>query len=318
MRTSLVTSGCALALIAALPRTGLAEPHDIHYTAEHVLENSMDVHHQALPWPGSELSIGRWQTSVDLSIAQTHDEFVDLDGPMLAFAAAAGVSERWGYEVLGFYGDMRIGGGAGDAPLGASFLLNVPLDLPQPATFTAPRGTLQHYGVGGAFVHKLGERPTASSRLIAGVLLEHMQGKDFGIDYRLLAGADAGTTGTIDHSNSATYLTPFVGWEQTRSLGSRWSWSPRAMFFLPLPPAELHSRIVGPGFDIATPSPGANGKFGDGFVTLGIALTHEPSGFEIDLGGLLLFPISESLSHPGVDRSSVLHVTWRNPGQRGQ
>jgi hypothetical protein len=120
----------------------------------------------------------------------------------------------------------------------------------------------------------------------------------------------------MEHSNRATFATPFVGWEQTRPLARRWTWSPRAALFVPLPPADFRSRLTGPGFDIATPSDSAIAKIGDPFVTLGLALTHIPSGVELDLGSLVGYTLAEKQSHPGVDRAWALHVAWRGPPRR--
>ncbi|HUQ51823.1 MAG TPA: hypothetical protein VM692_06345, partial [Gammaproteobacteria bacterium] len=54
---------------------------------------------------------------------------------------------------------------------------------------------------------------------------------------------------------------------------------------------------------------------GDAFVVVGLALRHQPSGLEIDLGGPVYFPAAETASHHGVDGARVLHVAWR-PGAR--
>ena len=108
-----------------------------------------------------------------------------------------------------------------------------------------------------------------------------------------------------------TYVTPFIGWQQTRQISARWAWSPRAMLMHPLPPGDLDTRLTGPGFDLATPGDGTALEFGDPFVSLGVALAHLPSGLEIDLGSTAFFPSAEHVSHAGVDRAYVVHVAWR-------
>jgi hypothetical protein len=202
--------------------------------------------------------------------------------------------------------------GARDASAGVlapDFLRGVPLDLPNAADFTEPRGTLRHFGLGAAYVRERGRNQ--SSQLIAGVLLETADVAGFAMDYRLAEGADAGAAGVLNHSSKASFLTPFVGWQQTRAISPRWTWSPRASLTYPLPDGDFDGRLTGPGFDLGTPEDGAPLAFGDPFVTLGLALGHVPSGLEIDLGGTVLFAAAEHVSHDGVDKALVVHVAWR-------
>ena len=107
------------------------------------------------------------------------------------------------------------------------------------------------------------------------------------------------------------FVTPFVSWQQTRALGARWSWSPRAMVAWPLPEGDFDVCLSGPGFDVSTVQTGTPLRIGDPFAMLGLALTHRPSGLEIDLGETVLFPVLEQVSHPGVDRAWVVHLAWR-------
>ena len=300
---------CASSLaLAALPRIAAAQSeHNIHFLSEHVPESGMDAHYQALPWPAGPLELRRWGQSVDFSTAHTTTDFIDLDGPMIAFSAATGFAPGRGYELLGFYSTMDISGGSARVDLTRGFLDDVPLDLPAPADFANPRGTFRHYGVGAAYVRD-GAR---SSQLVAGLLLERIHAAGYEMDYTIAAGADVGATGVLDHSHRATFVTPFVGWQWTGSLSRHWSWSPRVQGMYPLPPGDLDTRLTGPGFDLATPEHGEPIPIGDPYIAAGLAFAHEPSGFEIDLGSTLFFPLAEHVSHAGVDKAVVLHVAWR-------
>jgi hypothetical protein len=308
VRTAVLFSCCVLASRAFADDSA----HDIHFLSEHAPESAMDAHYASLPWPAGRLEPGQWQESVDLSTASTRADFIDVDGPMVAFAAASGVTETSGYELLAFYSDMQISG-SGRSVLDPSFLRFVPLDLPQPADFVLDSVTFRHFGVGAAYVR---ERPRAavgrSAQLVLGALLERADVSGYAFDYRLAGGADAGATGVLDHSSSAVYITPFIGWQQTRSISTRWSWSPRAMLVQPLPPGDFDARLTGPGFDLSTPRDGAAREIGDPFLSVGAALAHLPSGLEIDLGSTLFFPSAEHVSHAGVDRAYVVHVAWRH------
>jgi hypothetical protein len=304
------------AALAAPPAFAADDEHTIHFAMEHVPESAMDAHYLSLPWPAESLERGEWRPSLDVSTARTRTGFIDLDGPTVAFAAARGVTRNSGYELLGFYSNADIAGSGGRAPLDPWFLDGVPLATPAAAEFTNARGTFRHYGVGAALVH---ERPTGRAQLIAGVLLERAEAAGFAVDYRLAAGASAGAAGVVDHSTRATFLTPFVGWQQTHALNPRWTWQPRALLACPLPPNDFRARVTGPGFDATTRRPGARLEIGDPFVGMGLAFEHEPSGVSFDVGGALFFAAAEHVSHAGVDRALLLHVAWRrsHAGPRG-
>jgi hypothetical protein len=294
---------CAAALAFVASPALAASDYDIHYLAEHVPESGMDAHYQTLPWPSAPLVQSGWEQSLHVSTAHTTTDFIDLDGPMVAFAATRGVAPGRGYELLGFYSAMDISGGSDRLAVTPKFL-SVPFDLPQPATFSNPRGTYQHYGVGAALVRDRGH----SAQLVAGVLLESVDATGFKMDYTLAGGPESGMSGLIDYSHRATFLTPFVGWQRTNRLSQHWAWTPRARLTYPLPPGDMDVRLTGPGFDVTAQDPI---DVGDPYVAAGLALSHAPSGFEVDLGRMLFFPLAERVSHAGVDKAFLFHVAWR-------
>ena len=83
------------------------------------------------------------------------------------------------------------------------------------------------------------------------------------------------------------------------------------MLVVPLPSRDLGTTLIGPQFRVSKPSGGPVIQIGDGFVVAGLALRHVPSGFELDVGGLMFYGIAEAASHRGVDGARVLHVAWR-------
>ncbi|HUQ53826.1 MAG TPA: hypothetical protein VM692_16475, partial [Gammaproteobacteria bacterium] len=242
------------ALSAAHAAAALAAE-NIHFLAEHAVESGMDAVYTALPWPSGRLAPDHWQPSVDLAAAHTTTEFMRLEGNSVAAAANRGVNPRWGYELMASYGASDLSGGNGRVPLSVGFLDHVPLDLPQLADFSAVSGSQRQLSLGAAAVH---ERRTAaspySSQLIAGLLLERVEVTGFRMQYLLLAGADAATSGTLEFSSRAGFVTPFVAWQQTRALAPRWTWSLRAMLAAPLPPAELDARLAAPRLGVSVAS----------------------------------------------------------------
>jgi len=313
--TSAVSGGLAV-LALGLWQAAAGAEHDIAYLAEHAPESAMDAAYMALPWPGGRLVGGTAEESVDLAFATTDTEFMKTAGPVVAAAFGRGLGSRWGYELLGYYSDMRITGGGGRTVLAPPFLTAEPLDLPQQADFSAPRGRVRQYGAGAALVYDYAaEGPHRFSQLIAGLLLQHLDVTGFRMNYTLLGGADAGATGVLDRSVRASFTAPFAAWQRERPLGRDWSWSLRAMAILALPPADFGGGLSGPGFDLSAPHGGPQ-RIGDAFGTAGLALQHIPSGLEIDFGDTLYFYAAEGVSHPGVTNALLLHVAWRRRRSR--
>jgi len=307
---SLQSTVCCAFLVGSTVRPAVGSEYDIHFLSEHAPESAMDAHYASLPWPGAQIESGAWQPSVDFSTASTRAELIEIGGPMIAVAAVRGVTNASAYEVLGFYSEMDVSGSGGHSSLNPSFLRDVPLDLPAEADFTSPRGRFRHFGVGAAYVHERG-RARHSAQVISGGLLERAELSSYQFDYRLVSGADAGATGLLDHSSSATFISPFVGWQQTRAIARGWSWSPRAMLIYPLPPGDLDTRLTGPDFDLATPEDGHPLELGDPFIALGLAFSHLPSGLEFDVGATVFFQAAEHVSHAGVDHAFLVHLAWR-------
>lgn len=301
----------AVAIGCAGTATRARADEDIHFLAEHAVESGMDDRYMALPWPSGPLGAHTWQSSVDVASATTTTHFVQLDGSLVSAAAARGITPRWGYEVIGSFGRLRLSGGLGGELLTHGYLPAVPLDLPALADFTSTRGTEKLAGVGVAAIHELAPLDSSvSAQLVFGFLLERVDVDGFEMNYRLASGADSGATGVLGYDTHASFVTPFVGWQQTRPISANWSWSPRALFVDPRPPRALTTRIAGSGFALSSAGESSI-PIGDGFATAGLAFAHRPSGLEIDVGGLLYYAIGESATHPGVTHARILHVAWR-------
>src|SRR5262245_20924661 len=313
MRTRFIPPFFPLLLASSVHAAIPNPPHeDIHFVAEHVPEAAQDARYLALPWLAGRLEPGRWQETFQIGYARADADFLTIDGPLVAFNAGYGVSDRWGFSVLGFYDSMKVSGSSGRQVLRPFFLRGVPLDLPEEAEFSHPRGDYLHWGLGGALVRELS--PAGAERrwtFTGGLLYDHLEVKDYELDYRILSGASAGATGILDHSSSADYATPFAGLQYTRPLGSRFSLAPRIVSGAPLPPADFDARLTGPGFDLGTArGQGEPGKIGDAFLGVSAGLVHRHSGLEIDIGTTLFYPLFEKISHPGVDRSYLAQLAW--------
>ncbi len=301
-----VVPGCARECRAAIANP----PHeDFLFIAEHLPEGVEEARYFSLPWPETNLEPGGWHPIVGLGGADVGAEFARARGGLATLGVSHAWSSAWALEIFGYYGSFAVSGDAGEDVLRQFALAGVPLDLPERARFSDPRGKFRHSGLGFAVARTTaGRRPWT---LLGGLLLERLELDGYRFDYELLGGADAGATGVLDLSGSNDFATPYVGVSVALPLGKRWLALPRAQLGVPLPAGELDNRMTGPGFDLSTASTGArSGKIGDGFFTLGAGLRDRVSGLEVDLGATLAFPLIQGQTHPGIDRAWLLSVIW--------
>ena len=143
-----------------------------------------------------------------------------------------------------------------------------------------------------------------------GLTVDRLELDGYQVDYRISDGPDQGASGVVDHSSTATSATPFLGLATTRPLGRRLLLVPQLVVGGSVPTNPFERRITGPGFDRSSlGGDGEPGKIGDAFLGLGARLLHR-SGWEVDLGTLVSYPLWESTTHPGVRRALLLHVGW--------
>jgi len=297
-------------LAAALPDP----PHvDIRFLSEHLPEAAQDARAHALPWPDSAPAPGRWRPFAAAGGSSARTDFLEESGWLASAGAQRGFERDRALVLFGFYDDFSVGGGAGEQVLSADFLAESPLDLPEHARFTNPRGGFRHYGVGAAWSWRVSPAQARRAwRAEAGLLLDRLTLDGYELDYELLGGADAGARGVLDQSGEATFATPFAGIGCTLPLGSAFALVPRVLGGLPLPEGDFDGRLTGPGFDLSSQDPGGHpGRIGDGFLAVSVGLLHARSGLELDLGGALFYPLFEAATHDGVDRAALVHLTWR-------
>jgi hypothetical protein len=301
-------------------RAALANPpkEDIHFLAEHVPEAAQDARVFALPWPGERLAPGRWQAFVGAGWNEAQADFMKEHGILASFGGTYGWSERSGLSLFGFYDSFSIDGGAGERVLHPLFVTGVPLDLPETARFTNPRGSVRHFGVGAAWVRELSPADAPHTwTLQAGALVDRLQVDGYRLDFVIVSGTSTGVRGVLDHSSRAAYITPFVGLEGSWPLGASFVLRPRIAAGGPLPHGDFDGRLTTAGFDRSSRDAGGKpGQIGDGFVALGAGLLHKPSGLEVDLGSALGYSLFERATHPGIERAYLLYVTWHLPAGR--
>jgi hypothetical protein len=317
-RARMLAAGLATLLpslaFAALPDA----PHeDIHFVAEHLAEAAQDTRYFALAWPAEPLAPAVWTGGVAVGLAEARTDFLGVQGELFSAHAFHAFSHRNGLALQGFSDSFDIGGTSGEQVLRASFAAAVPLDLPERIAVTNPRGSVRHYGVGAAWLRELSAEPGHGWCLVVGGLLERLELDGFQLDYRLLGGRDVGSRGVLDHSGSATFATPYAGLLRRMPLGRAFLLTPHFAAGVPLPAADFHGRLTGPGFERSSRDAGGSpARIGDGFVELGAGLLHRASGFEVNVGGALTYPLFEKTTHAGVDRSYLVLMSWSRPRHR--
>lgn len=315
-RVPLAPLAAALALLASAPLAAalVDAPHvDIRFISEHLGEAAQDARSFTLPWPGPAPAAGRWQPFAAVGWTSAGTEFLEESGRLASAGAVRGFPNGRALVLFGFYDQLSVGGGAGEQVLSAGFLASSPLDLPERARFSNPRGEIRHFGVGAAWSWRLSPATARRPwRAEAGLLVDRLTLDGFRIDYLLLGGADAGARGTLDQSSEAIYATPFAGVGWSLPIGTRLELRPRFLAGAPVPEGDLDGRLIGPGYDRSSRDPGGRpAQIGDGFATLNLGLLHRASGLELDLGGALAFPLFQRWTHDRVDRAVLVHVTWR-------
>jgi hypothetical protein len=299
----------AAPVLAAIPNP---DPEDIDYIAEHLSESGQDARFLALPWPAERLRQGEWQTTIEGGYVDTAAGFLTLDGPLIAASAAYSFRDGWALAGMGFYDALTISGSRGREILNPTFA-RPPLDLPELADFSHPRGDYLYTGAGIALLWDYpGTTPDRWRTFTAGVLWTRLELDGFQMDYEMTTGQSSGTKGILDHSSTNDYATPFVGLQQTRLIGERVSIAPRILAAAPLPKGDFTGRITGPGFDLGgkDATSGRSTNIGDPFVALGLEILHRPSGLGVDLGGAAYFAGAEGIVHKGVSRALMLQIAW--------
>ncbi len=190
---------------------------------------------------------------------------------MVRWFAVAGAGRDFAcrLRVDGVYGDMNVSAATRQFLARDQFPARPTARLcRQLADWSHPRGACAISGLARPWsASSLRRARPRSADFVAGLLLERLEVEGFEIDYTLNGGA---TSGVLDHSSRAKFfLTPFLGWQQTRPLLERWTWSPRAMLAYPLPPGDFDGRLSGPGFDLSTPSDGHCARDQDPYFTVG-------------------------------------------------
>ena len=282
---------------------------DISWSAEHLVESVQDSRLLALPWPAHELTPGEWQRSATLAWQSAGADLAEASGLLASVGATWAASDRFGWGGFVFYDRVDLAGDGSRELLRPTFGQTVPLALPAFAEFGAVRGDVRHWGAGGQVVWQR-QKPRSRWRrtVIAGAYFERLDVERFRFAYELVTGADAGARGEIGWSASYSFVTPFVGIGWSHPLGRSWTIAPRFIAGQPLPRQAVADQLSGPGFEIE--GEGRSAAMGDGYLGVGLAFEHLPTGLGIDLGSSLWYAATEGLTHEGLTDTMFVELSW--------
>jgi len=288
---------------------------DIYYMAEHLVEAAQDTRYFALPWTTEAAPQDKWRPIISVATADSGSELASARGMLFTVGAERKWSASTSYSLLAFYDRFNVYGGSSENVLLPGPVRNPPLDIPEHAIFSNPDGQFIHSGVGLVVRHDRSNPLENGWAKEWGVLLESLALSNYGIDYRLTTGADAGAQGRIEYGGTNYFITPFYGGQYRYALGNQYALLPRIAVGMPLPHGDMTTRMTGPGFDLSNDSTGGNPiRIGDGYVVLGMGFRDTHTHIEIDMGSILAFPAVERISHEGINSGWLLSVTWRDSG----
>jgi hypothetical protein len=284
--------------------------HPIEFVAEHLPEVAMDNRYATLPLQGSCAAGRQYCWGITAGYAQTHSQTLSFDGPM-TLVSLHHPAGPWALTAFVFYDGFSLGSGIEHRPLDVLFTNGVPYQLPADAEFTGLSGSARDVGAGFALGRAAHLPVLHDFTWSAGLLWQSMSLNDYRFQYRILAGPDAGASGTLDYDADYRYFVPFVGLALPRS-GERWDFTPHLQYALPLPKRGVQGRISGAGFDLRgdQQANGYGAHFGDPSITLGLELTYRPWNLGFDLGATIMQYLAEPLAHEGVDRNLILSFRW--------
>ncbi len=285
---------------------------DINFLAEHLAEAAQDARYFAMPWPVGDYQDKGWKPLVSIAAARDSAGFAIADGGLLTVGVSKALNDRWAVDLLAYYDRFNVSGSSTRNVLSAFSLNGVPLDLPETALFTNPRGEFQHTGIGMIISHRINFGEAWHWDLFSGLLLEELKLINYQFDYQLTGGANAGATGFIDYSVSNKLVYGVLGLQAKKKFWNHYDIIPRLVLGFPFKNGDLPARMTGQNFDLSTESTGAKPhQIGDGFIYIGTTIQDLNSHFEMDLGAILGYEAFERLAHEGISSALIVSVTWR-------
>lgn len=303
MRTSAVWP------VLLLMASAHAATEDMDFVAEHLPEAAMDSRLLSLPLDFADnLPRDEWSADLGALAQRIESGNVRLAGPGVGLGLRRQISQSWAVVGAAFFDHLAFSGDTEERPVAPIFSTSFPVSLPADAVLGNQRGDVNQYGVGLAMRYQPEGQPYA---LTFGTVRQSVKLDGYRVDYRLIDGPSAGTSGTLDYSTDYSFWLPFATFEW-RITRAEWQFSPRFSAGVPVPHRGWRGRITGPGFDVAgdTDAIGRGKHMGDPFAGFGFGITYAPWNLTMDAGASLNQLLLEPRIHDGVDRAWLLNFDW--------
>ena len=299
---------CSLTLVNG---NAEAAKEDIEFASEHIGEVGLENRLAQLPIWAMPNETERWSTVAQLGYLSAGSDSLTVDGPMAAFAIHRKLSDRWSLGAFASFDRFDLRGGTEQRPLQTLFAPKVPIARPVETQFSGLEGRNVSSGVGLVATLRSDRGWLGEHRWVAGLSWQRVDLDRFDYHYRVLEGAQAGISGSLDFSASYDNLAGLVGLELLRDIGN-WTLAPHLQFTVPVARRGFAGRITGPGFEFAgdSASAGNGAHFGDTTFSLGLQILYRPAHLSIDVGSTLTQAVLVPLNKRGIDKNIAFCVQW--------
>ncbi len=306
--TAKIALATGIMLIAAA--TAQAATESIDFVTEHLAEVALNNGLATLPvWQRGWKDERSWRGYFSGGYNEISAQSMKVRGYMVAAALEHPLSSNWAIRGLLFADDASSSGSPGTRALNPIFLNPLPAGLPAEAAFGNLDGHIRQYGTGVTATWRNHSGWMDGSEWMGGVVWQRLSLQHTMTTYTLLEGVGAGTSGTIDYDANYDYLTYIVGMQWHRRY-AEWLFAPHWHLTLPRPRGAVAGHMTGPGFDLAGDSATAGNRYhmGDGYLTLGFAITYLPAHLTFDVGTVISQYLLEPVVDEGIDRDLVLSM----------
>ena len=271
----------------------------------------------SMPLPMANVLKGKWQLGVDGGYSAVDAGVVQMKGGMTSVGYTYGFADHWGVYSLAYGNSQSISGGGREAIV-HPFATGVPLDTPEYAEHTNVRGTAKLMGGGAAVVWDplLSGEDSHSLPLYAGLLVSRFSLDNATVDYRMLTGADAGQTGSMNLSGDYTFVSPILGIQYARNIG-QFKITPHALFIAPMDQIAQKGTITGTAPKVFNRSgdTGMTSVTDAGYqffvIALGTNVIYRPWGLGANIGATLFKAAVGSTLYDGVAKVIQFDLSWR-------